>query len=103
MSETNESTKYSAILQKQPSPENCSLLASWPGIGNVSLVVAKYLREKLKSSKLFFLFFNIALLCHFSPSSPPPLIFTTTKIPPLSKKGIIELQKPGVIEIPKPP
>lgn len=52
MSETNESTKYSEILQKQPSPKNCSLLASWPGIGNVSLVVAKYLREKLGAEEI---------------------------------------------------
>ena len=52
MSETNDSTKYSAILREQPSPESCSLLASWPGIGNVSLLVAKYLKEKLGAEEI---------------------------------------------------
>lgn len=52
MSESNEFTKYSAILHKQPSPERCSLLASWPGIGNVSLVAAKYLRDKLSAEEI---------------------------------------------------
>jgi hypothetical protein len=34
-------------LYKEPHPKECSMLASWPGIGNVSLIAADYLRRKL--------------------------------------------------------
>jgi hypothetical protein len=39
-------------LYKQPHPKSCSMLASWPGIGNVSLIVASYLREKLNAEEI---------------------------------------------------
>jgi uncharacterized protein len=48
----SESTQYSVKLLKQPSPAYCSMLASWPGIGNVSLVVAKYLKQKLNVEEI---------------------------------------------------
>ncbi len=31
---------------------DCDLIASWPGIGNVSLIIAKYLQEKLKAVEI---------------------------------------------------
>jgi proteasome assembly chaperone (PAC2) family protein len=31
---------------------DCDLLASWPGIGNVSLIVAKYMQDKLNARKI---------------------------------------------------
>ncbi len=34
-------------LGERPDVENCVMLASWPGIGNVSLILARYLVEKL--------------------------------------------------------
>ncbi|NLE96195.1 MAG: hypothetical protein GX600_11050 [Dehalococcoidia bacterium] len=34
-------------LLETPQVENCVMLASWPGIGNVSLILARYLKEKL--------------------------------------------------------
>ena len=52
MSESNELTQYSVKLHKQPNPADCSMLASWPGIGNVSLVVAKYLKQKLNAEEI---------------------------------------------------
>jgi proteasome assembly chaperone (PAC2) family protein len=30
----------------------CDMIASWPGIGNVSLIIARYLREKLKAREI---------------------------------------------------
>lgn len=39
-------------LHKQPRPKNCSMLASWPGIGDVSLTAAKYLVEKLNAAEI---------------------------------------------------
>jgi proteasome assembly chaperone (PAC2) family protein len=39
-------------LYKQPRPKNCSMLASWPGIGDVSLTAAKYLVEKLNAVEI---------------------------------------------------
>ena len=39
-------------LYKQPHPKSCSMLASWPGIGNVSLIVASYLKEKLNAEEI---------------------------------------------------
>jgi proteasome assembly chaperone (PAC2) family protein len=39
-------------LYKQPRPKNCSMLASWPGIGDVSLTAAKYLVEKLNAAEI---------------------------------------------------
>ena len=34
-------------LLESPQVQNCVMLASWPGIGNVSLILARYLKEKL--------------------------------------------------------
>jgi uncharacterized protein len=31
---------------------DCDLIASWPGIGNVSLIITKYLQEKLKAKEI---------------------------------------------------
>ncbi|NWF77292.1 MAG: PAC2 family protein [Chloroflexi bacterium] len=39
-------------LYKQPRPKNCAMLASWPGIGDVSLTAAKYLVEKLNATEI---------------------------------------------------
>ncbi len=39
-------------LHLEPHPKNCFMLASWPGIGDVSLIVARYLREKLNAEEI---------------------------------------------------
>ena len=39
-------------LYKQPHPKSCFMLASWPGIGDVSLMVARYLAEKLHAVEI---------------------------------------------------
>jgi proteasome assembly chaperone (PAC2) family protein len=39
-------------LYKQPRPKNCVMIASWPGIGDVSLTAAKYLVEKLNAIEI---------------------------------------------------
>jgi uncharacterized protein len=39
-------------LSKEPKCKECDLLASWPGIGNVSLILAKYLRDKLGAEEI---------------------------------------------------
>ncbi|MGQ9545689.1 MAG: PAC2 family protein [Dehalococcoidia bacterium] len=39
-------------LYKQPRPRDCSMLASWPGIGDVSLTAAKYLVEQLNAVEI---------------------------------------------------
>jgi proteasome assembly chaperone (PAC2) family protein len=39
-------------LSKEPHPKSCFMLASWPGIGNVSLIVAQYLKEKLNAEEI---------------------------------------------------
>jgi proteasome assembly chaperone (PAC2) family protein len=39
-------------LYKQPRPKSCIMLASWPGIGDVSLTAAKYLVEKLNAEEI---------------------------------------------------
>ncbi len=39
-------------LHKQPRPKRCVMLASWPGIGDVSLTAAKYLVEKLNAAEI---------------------------------------------------
>ncbi len=37
----------SISLTEKPQVDHCVMLASWPGIGNVSLILAQYLKEKL--------------------------------------------------------
>ncbi|MEA3254007.1 MAG: PAC2 family protein [Chloroflexota bacterium] len=39
-------------LSKHPRPKRCVLLASWPGIGDVSLIVARYLQDKLGAEEI---------------------------------------------------
>jgi len=39
-------------LHKHPRAKTCFMLASWPGIGNVSLIAAKYLVEKLNAAEI---------------------------------------------------
>jgi hypothetical protein len=39
-------------LHKHPRPRSCVMLASWPGIGDVSLTAAKYLVEKLNAAEI---------------------------------------------------
>lgn len=42
----------SITLTETPDVENCVMLASWPGIGNVSLILARYLKEKLGAHEI---------------------------------------------------
>jgi len=44
--EMKEKTKGIISLHRRPRPKSCSMFVSWPGIGDVSLIVAKYLKEK---------------------------------------------------------
>ncbi|MBN1856100.1 MAG: PAC2 family protein [Dehalococcoidia bacterium] len=39
-------------LTEEPQAENVVMLASWPGIGNVSLILARYLKEKLGAHEI---------------------------------------------------
>jgi proteasome assembly chaperone (PAC2) family protein len=39
-------------LYKRPRPKSCVMLASWPGIGDVSITAAKYLVEKLNAVEI---------------------------------------------------
>jgi len=39
-------------LYRQPNPKSCFMLAAWPGIGNVSLIAASYLIEKLNAVEI---------------------------------------------------
>ncbi len=45
-------TKDVIKLHKRPRPKSCSMIASWPGIGDVSLTAAKYLVEKLNAVEI---------------------------------------------------
>jgi uncharacterized protein len=45
-------TKDVIKLRRHPRPKSCSMFASWPGIGDVSLTAAKYLVEKLKAVEI---------------------------------------------------
>ena len=45
-------TKDVIKLRRHPRPKSCSMLASWPGIGDVSLTAAKYLVEKLNAAEI---------------------------------------------------
>ena len=44
--------KNALKLFKQPQHKGCSMLASWPGIGDVSLITARYLKEKLNAEEI---------------------------------------------------
>ncbi len=39
-------------LYKEPHRKACDLLAVWPGIGNVALIVARYIKDKLKAEEI---------------------------------------------------
>lgn len=39
-------------ISKDPRPKACNLVASWPGIGNVSLIVSQYIRDKLNAEEI---------------------------------------------------
>ncbi len=39
-------------LFKEPRCKSCDLIASWPGIGNVSLIIARYLKEQLDMEEI---------------------------------------------------
>jgi len=39
-------------LYKEPNPESCDLIAAWPGIGDVSLIVAQYIKDKLNAEEI---------------------------------------------------
>jgi proteasome assembly chaperone (PAC2) family protein len=45
-------TKDVIKLYKHPRPKSCFMIASWPGIGDVSLTAAKYLVEKLNAVEI---------------------------------------------------
>ncbi len=42
----------SISLTETPKVDRCVMLASWPGIGNVSLILARYLKEKLDAREV---------------------------------------------------
>ncbi|MBC8275812.1 MAG: PAC2 family protein [Chloroflexi bacterium] len=39
-------------LYKEPRLKSCDLIAAWPGIGNVALIVAKYIKDKLNAEEI---------------------------------------------------
>jgi len=39
-------------LHKEPHRKACELLAAWPGIGNVALIAARYIKDKLKAEEI---------------------------------------------------
>lgn len=47
MKERRGQKGVSVVLTETPQVDRCVMLASWPGIGNVSLILARYLKEKL--------------------------------------------------------
>jgi proteasome assembly chaperone (PAC2) family protein len=39
-------------LYKEPRVKSCDLIAAWPGIGDVALIVAKYIKDKLDAEEI---------------------------------------------------
>jgi proteasome assembly chaperone (PAC2) family protein len=39
-------------FKKEPRPRACDFIAAWPGIGNLSLILVRYLREKLGAEEI---------------------------------------------------
>jgi uncharacterized protein len=39
-------------FRKEPHAKACDLIAAWPGIGNLSLILTRYLREKLEAEEI---------------------------------------------------
>ncbi len=46
------SMKDTVKLYKEPRPKACDLIAAWPGIGNVSLIIARYIKDKLNAEEI---------------------------------------------------
>lgn len=44
--------KKMVSFRKEPRARACDLVAAWPGIGNLSLIVTRYLREKLEAEEI---------------------------------------------------
>jgi len=44
--------KDTVRLHKEPHPKACDLIAAWPGIANVALMVARYLKDKLNAEEI---------------------------------------------------
>ena len=44
--------KNAIRLYKEPRKKACDLLAVWPGIGNVALIIARYIKDKLKAEEI---------------------------------------------------
>jgi len=40
------------IIYREPHIKACDLLAAWPGIGNVALIVARYIKDKLNAEEI---------------------------------------------------
>jgi proteasome assembly chaperone (PAC2) family protein len=40
------------IIYKEPHIKSCDLLAAWPGIGNVALIIARYIKDKLGAEEI---------------------------------------------------
>ena len=52
MSATSKKRSNLYKLYEQPHPKTCSMFASWPGIGDVSLTAVRYLVEKLNAVEI---------------------------------------------------
>jgi predicted ATP-grasp superfamily ATP-dependent carboligase len=44
--------KNAIKLTKKTGNKECNLLASWPGIGNVSLILANYIKDQLNMEEI---------------------------------------------------
>ena len=44
--------KEAVKLYKEPHSEACDLIAAWPGIGNVALIAAQYMKDKLNFEEI---------------------------------------------------
>jgi proteasome assembly chaperone (PAC2) family protein len=44
--------KSAVTLYKELRPKACDLIAAWPGIGNVALIVARYIKDKLNAEEI---------------------------------------------------
>jgi len=44
--------KNPIVFHKEPHLKACDFIAAWPGIGNVSLIIAKYIRDKLNAEEI---------------------------------------------------
>ena len=44
--------KEAIKFYKKPAIKSCDLIASWPGIGNVSLIIATYMKDKLNAEEI---------------------------------------------------